>query len=294
MMADNVPPRRRGLLFGLRTAGLGGSGLIMGYVASKVLAHWPTPLNFQISFIIGSSIFLTSCLTLWGIRDHVNPEHSQRIGTSGQPFLPYLFEMVRRLWQEPNYRILLFFLVLLFVATNGAAFIVAAAREQLGVTTQVQGFFSLIYLGTTAGLGWVLGIVADRYGYRLVTCLTSGMLSVAFLLCLLSQNVVLWCLAYGAFALACGSTPMVLCNMSAELCPEVPPSRLMGVGNVLVVSFVMIASTVCGAVVDLSGVYQPIFIANLMLSMIALFGFAFLVREPRTGQRYIIKVLHRD
>lgn len=293
IMTDNIPPRRRGLLFGLRTAGFGGVGLAMGAVAAVVLATWSTPLNFRISFVIGSSCFLVSCLTLWWVRDHVNPEHSSASAEERLPFRRYLRETTRGLWNDPNYRIMVFFLVLLAVATNGAPFMVAAARDQLQATAQAQGVFSLVYLGTTAGLGWVLGLLADRHGYRLVACVCCFLVALAFLLCLTTSSLVTWYLAYGAYSISSIAVGMVLCNLSAELCPDTAPNRLVAVGNVLVVGFVLAANTLSGAVVDWTGMYMPAFIADLVLSLVALCGFLFIVREPRSGQRYMIKSLPR-
>jgi len=281
IMTDNIPPRRRGWLFGLRNAGMGIAGLATGLVALRVLRQWPEPLNFRIGFIIGPSIYLISCACLWRVRDHVNPLHSRSLRAEEGPFFGYIAGALRQVWSDANYRSFIFFYALLMVATTGAPFMVDAAREQLGATAMGQGAFGLVYLGAAAAFGWIIGAAADRHGYRLVGCICSLLLTVTFLLCLAAPYMICWYVAYGCYTLAAVSMGMLLCNMSAEIHPHLPPSRLIGVGNLLVVGLVAVASPLSGAVAGWAGSYRPVFIVNLVLSILALLGFLLIVREPR-------------
>lgn len=293
IMTDTVPARRRGKLFGLRSVGVGSAGLAMGAVATAVLAHWPTPQNFRVAFLIGTSFFLVSLATLWIVRDHVNPEHGTRHAADRASLGRHLIETFRPLRGEPNYRIFIFFMTLLCVATGGAPFLVDAARVTLHVSAQAQGIFSLVYLGAMAALGWLFGALADRYGYRLVGCVAAILMAGVFLTCLTTRSLVCWYAAYGAYAITGFASYMLLCNMSAELCPTAPPNRMMALGGILPVPFVLTANTLGGRVADLTGSYQPVFIAFLVLSLVALAGFAFLVREPRSGRLYMLKPIPR-
>ena len=292
IMTDNVPPHRRGRLFGLRSMGMGLAGLLMGYPASLVLKHWETPLNFRISLSIGTTIFLLSCVSMLWLRDHVNPGHSGE-EADRPPLSDYLRRTVHSLWQDPNYRIFIFFLALLAVAATAAPFMVAAARTQLNATAHEQGLFSLVFLGSVASMGWIIGLLADRFGYRLIGGIFGTLLAAAFFICLTTDRMMYWYFAYGAFALASYAMTMLLCNMSAELCPGAPPNRLMAVGNLLLMPFIIAAGTTNGAIVDLTHSYQPLFLANLIVSLIAVMGFIFIVREPRGGFLYIIKATPR-
>ena len=69
---------------------------------------------------------------------------------------------------------------------------VAAARDQLDATAQAQGVFGLVYLVTVGTLSWVMGLLADRFGYRLVGCLAGCLMAGAFLLCLLTREMRFW------------------------------------------------------------------------------------------------------
>ena len=170
---------------------------------------------------------------------------------------------------------------------------VAAARTQLNATAHEQGLFSLVFLGSVASMGWIIGLLADRFGYRLIGGIFGTLLAAAFFICLTTDRMMYWYFAYGAFALASYAMTMLLCNMSAELCPGAPPNRLMAVGNLLLMPFIIAAGTTNGAIVDLTHSYQPLFLANLIVSLIAVMGFIFIVREPRGGFLYIIKATPR-
>ncbi|MSU69404.1 MAG: MFS transporter [Opitutaceae bacterium] len=291
IMTDNTPKLRRGLLIGWRAAGFGGAGLSMGYFAGRVMSHWGTPQNFRVSFLVGTILYFLSCFMLLRVRDHINPAHNRQMGDDQPPWREYVLRTVHELWSNPNYRIFFFFYTLLMVCITTAPFMVAAAKGGLGATAQQQGFFGLVYLGTIASLGWAIGLLADRFGYRLIGCICSILLAGAFLICLFSRSIYLWYLAFAAYATCSFSAPALLSYMSAELCPHVPLGRLLAVGNVLIVAFVLLASLIAGAVVDSTGSYAPVFLANFVISVVAIFGFIFIVREPRSGQLYIIKTI---
>lgn len=295
IMTDNIPPQKRGLVFGLRMLALGLPVLLMGYVATWVLSHWEPPRNFQAAFVIGTAIYsLGSSIVLWRLRDHVNPEHERPADPSAVPFRHYLRNTLRALWQDPNYRIFIFFMVLLYMAVNGAPFMVDAARTQLHASSQAQGGFSITFLIANMCLGWGIGLLADRVGYRLIGVVIGGLMAGAFLICLLTNQIEWWYVAYGAYSISISSSLMLLCNMSAELCSQEPPNRLIAVGNILVACFVLPATTLSGWVVDQVGSYQPIFIANLILSLVVVFGFGFIVREPRSGRLYSLTIIPRS
>ena len=119
------------------------------------------------------------------------------------------------------------------------------------------------------------------------------MLMVVCILFLTTHNLMLWYLGYGVVALCLWTRTYLLCNMGAELCPDIPPNRLLAVGNCLTLPFVVGINTLGGAVLDWTGTYRPLFVAVLAIALVALLGFAFLVREPRSGRLYMIKIVPR-
>jgi MFS family permease len=200
---------------------------------------------------------------------------------------------VRVIWNEPNYRIFIFFLALLAVALTGMSFIIPAAAHVVGASAAQQGRFSVVFIAAGAVCGWLPGLVADRFGYRLTAVLAAVMVAFAFLICLVTRTIAWWYAAYALLATVCYAQTMILCNMGAEICPSIPPNRLMAFSNSLMLVLVVGASALCGSAVDFSGSYTPIFVANLVLAAIASLGFAVIAREPRSGRLYAIKPIER-
>ncbi len=293
MMVDNIPPRKRGRLYALRTLAIGAPAALSGAAASRVLAHWPAPRNYHVAFVIGLLIYLGGAAILWRLRDHVNPRHARESEAPGKPpFFRYLAAQLHLRWKDPNYRIFLFFMVLLYMAYNALPFMVDAARTRLGASSQQLGGFSVVWLAANLGVGWALGLLADRAGYRLVGAIIGGLLAAAFLLCLATRQLYFWYAAYGAYAVASTALPLLLCNMGAELCPHEAPNRLMAIGNMVMAGFVLASSTFNGWIADRAGSYGPVFIANLVLSAVVVLGFSFIVREPRSGRLYALVAPH--
>jgi MFS family permease len=281
IMTDNIPPRRRGLLYGLRMVAVGGTGVAVGFAATRVLRWWPQPANFRLCFLIGTGIFLVSCVMLKFLRDHVNPLHAADAEHQRQPFLRYLASTLHAMGRRPGYRLAITLLILMALAAGGAPFIVDAAKDTLSATPEQQGVFSIVHLGATAALSWVLGAVADRRGYRRVSLLCAALLAAAFALCLAVPHITAWYVAWGLYAVVGMSMGMLLCNLSAELCPDIAPNRLVAVGNVLILVFILPSNALGGAVAGWCGSYTPVFAAYLVMSLAAAFGFAFLFRRPR-------------
>jgi len=289
IMTDNVPVRKRGRLYGFRTAGLGAGGIIMGGVASWVLKQWDNPLNYQVSFLIGNSLYLISCFSLLLVRDHRNPEHQ-----SPKPSLPgYIKRNISRLWSNPNYRVFLFFHVINASAAAIATFIVPYAKENLGVSDSQISYLAVIYLGVNAVLGMFIGKLADRYGYRLVGVVQSFCLLTFFVIAINARDFTWVYIAYGFYSIASMSLFLVFTNMSVELCPDISATDLSALGSTLVLPFIATVSPLCGGIIDFSKSYFPVFVIGTTLSVVALIGMALLVREPRTGRLYVIKQFPR-
>jgi MFS family permease len=285
VLTDNIPKRKRGWIFGLRTLGLGVGGVLTGFAASWVLHHWASPVNYRISFLICDSLWFVSCFALFLVRDFVPPRARPR----ERGFLHSLWGKVRVLVANPNYRIFLFSHLLNAVGTALATFIVPYAKEHLGVPDSRLAFLGIIFLATGATLGLVIGRIADRFGYRVVGFIQSILLLAFFMIALSARSYVAVCVAYGLYSLVNQALSFVLVNMSVELCPSIGPTDLAALGATLVLPFLAIVSPLAGMVIDLTGSYQSVFFIGATVAVIAMLGFGLLVREPRSGRLYEIR-----
>jgi MFS family permease len=285
VLTDNIPRSRRGWVFGLRTLGNGVGGIVTGLAASWVLHHWGSPLNFRVSFMICDVAWTLSSMCLFLVRDR--PARSARARAPG--FLSSLVGKARTLLANPNYRVFLFFHMLNSVGLTIASFIVPYARERLGAADSQMTWLGVIYLASGAALGPLMGRLADRAGYRSVGAAQSALLLAFFLIAVASRSFVVVCIGYVLFAIGNVTSQFMLVNMSVELCPSINGADLTALGGTLLLPFVGISSPLAGAIIDRTGSYPAVFYIGATIAVITLFGFAFLVREPRTGNLYEFK-----
>jgi MFS family permease len=285
VLTDNIPRRRRGWVFGLRTLFMGLGGLATAAGAAWVLHHWASPLNFRVSFLICDALWTASSVTLFLLRDR--PARSAR--PRAAPFLSSLAGKIGVLIANPNYRVFLFFHMLNAVALTVASFMVPFAKERLGIPDSRMAWLSVIYLAANAGFGFLMGKLADKAGYRSVGAAQSLLLLAVFLIAAFTRSFAMICVAYGMFSVVNISSAFMLVNMSVELCPTLGVTDLTALGGTLLLPFVAVASPLAGLVIDLTGSYPSVFFIGATIAAIALFGFAFLVREPRTGRLWVLK-----
>jgi MFS family permease len=286
VLTDNIPRRKRGWVFGMRTLGLGIGGILTGAAASLVMHHWGSPANYRVSFVIGDSVWLLSCFALLLIRDAAAPPARRRRAAG---FLRSLRAKVRVLVANPNYRIFLFSHLLNAMGTALATFIVPFAREQLRVPDSRLAFLSIIFLVAGAAMGLAIGRVADRFGFRLVGFIQSALLLAFFLIAVSARSFVAVCVAYALYTAVNQTLSFVLVNMSVELCPSLSPADLTALGTTLTLPLVAAVSPLSGTVIDLTGSYQAVFFIGATVAVIAMLGFGLLVREPRSGRLYQVR-----
>lgn len=285
VLTDNIPRNRRGWVFGLRTLGNGVGGILTGLAASWVLHRWGSPLNFRVSFMICDVLWTLSSTCLFLVRDR--PARSARARAPG--FLASLVGKVRFLLANPNYRVFLFFHMLNSVGLTIASFIIPYARERLGAPDSQMTWLSVIFLASGAALGPLMGRLADRAGYRSVGAVQSVLLLAFFLIAVSSRSFLTVCIGYVLYSIGNITSQFMLVNMSVELCPSINGADLTALGGTLLLPFVGISSPLAGAIIDHTGSYPAVFYIGATIAAIALFGFAFLVREPRTGKLYEFK-----
>jgi MFS family permease len=284
VVTDNVPQRQRGMLHGLRSAGLGFGAVASAALAWHVLGTLPSPSNYRVALLIGDGVFLTSCLALLFIRDA-----GRRPSGPREPgFVRALTAKVRTLGAEPNYRVFLFFHLLNAMSSSLGAFIVPFAKERLGVGDARIALLTVVLLGVNAVFASGIGRLADRLGYRMVGAAQSLLLVTAFLIMAGARSFAAVCVAASLQVMVSFSLLFVLVNMSVELFPAMGAADLAGLGNTILVPFLALVSPLAGLVVDLSQSYLAVFLLGAAIALIAGGGFLALVREPRTGRLYAV------
>lgn len=301
IMTDNCPLRRRGRLLGLRTTGLGVGGLLTVLPAKWVYLHWPAPVNYHIAMLVAGAFFLISTTSVLFIRDQIDPVRLEEYRRpNSTPILREVLGVLGRLWKTPNYRVFIFFIIILAASFSLAPFLVTYAGDILTLPTEQNRIFNVVYLLTCPLAGLSIGTLADRWGYRLAAILLAIFGSATFTLALTAHEINTLLFAYGLYCCAIVTMPTILCNMSVELLPEEKPAHLIAAGNLFTLIAVVLVPAVCGWLIDIfrhlgqvGNGYLTVFIIAIVLAVIAGLGMLFLVQEPRSGRIYIIKILNR-
>jgi MFS family permease len=284
VVTDNVPQRQRGMLHGVRSAGLGIGAVLSFAAAARLLGSLPSPSNYRMALLIGDGIYLAGCLSLFFIRD----AGWRPTGPRQPGFVRALKAKARTLGAEPNYRVFLFFHLLNAMANSLGAFIVPFAKERLGVDDARIALLTVVLLGVNAIFASGIGRLADRFGYRMVGAAQSLLLAASFLTMSAARSYAAVCVAYSMQVMVSFSLLFVLVNMSVELFPAMGATDLAGLGNTILLPFLALVSPLAGLIVDLSQSYLTVFLLGAAIALIAGGGFLALVREPRTGRLYAV------
>jgi MFS family permease len=284
VVTDNVPQRQRGMLHGLRSAGLGIGAVLSYTVAARLLGTLPSPSNYRWALLVGDGIYLVASLSLFFIRDAGWRPVRQR-----EPaFARALAGKARTLGAEPNYRVFIFFHLLNAMSGSLGAFFVPFAKERLGVDDASIALLSVVLLAVNAIFASGIGRLADRFGYRMVGATHSLLLVASFLTMSVARSYAAVCVAASLQVMVSFSLLFVLVNMSVELFPAMGAGDLAGLGNTIMLPFLALVAPLAGLVVDLSQSYLAVFILGAAIALIAGGGFLALVREPRTGKLYTV------
>ncbi len=85
---------------------------------------------------------------------------------------------------------------------------------------------------------------------------------------------------------------VILPNIGAEMLPGIKPSMVIAVGSCLIMPLALLLAPMAGRLVDLHGQagYLAVFLMGSTLAGCAAIGFALIVREPRSGQEFQIRI----
>jgi MFS family permease len=302
LLIDNCPLERRGFMFGLQAAGLGLGGLINIYPAQWLYQTWSSPDNYHYALIVSGFFLTISTAAIAFIRDHVDPV--RLINDSEAEKLSIILEvyqLLKRMWKMINYRIFLFFLIILTGGISLTPFMVTYTSDILSTPAGLDRWFNYAFLLSLPVSGFALGFVADRWGYRLVFILLSSMLIFAFLMAIFTGKFWIVLVAYGVVSIVSAKFTSVICNISVELLPRENPAQLVAAANIFSIPVSVILPALAGRILDINQItghmkdgYTAVFMIGILLAIIAGLGALFLVQEPRTGKTYILTTLHRS
>jgi len=255
LVADEVPPERRGAAYGLRQAldtvgGFAGPLLAVLFVAALAL---PVRTVFWIACI---PALITVSILLFGLRE---PANVPRAPSRGNPFAGFRFrDYPAHFWRLVG-------LVLLFTLMRfSEAFLVLRASDaglSIGYAPMTLVVMSLTYMLTA----YPAGHVADRVSRPHLLALGCAVMVVADLLMAFGTNLAMVFAGIAVWGVHMGLTEGLISALTADAAPENLRGTAFGVVNLARGLMLIAASALAGALWSWQGP-QATFLAGALLA----------------------------
>lgn len=276
MIAKVIPTQRRGLWSGLGH-GLGALTAVAGaYVVGYVLDGYAYPQNFVILFMVGFAIMMVSWGGLALTREPPSTTIKARV-----TMISYLKQLPSLLHRDHNYARFLLSRTVAVLGTMATGFYMVYGIERFQVAGATVGFLTAVLVASQALLGLVWGVVADRWGHKLV--LTGGALLLmlaaltAWFITTQGGLTIVFFLLGAAIAAELTSA----LNIILEFCaPEDRPTYI-GLTNTLLAPTLALAPIFGGWLATLTGGYHNLFLVAATCAGLGALLLILWVREPR-------------
>lgn len=265
----------RGWVFGLVQLLGGVLGFLAALGAERLLAAFPFPLGNQIAFWAALGLSLLSIVFVANLVDHEFP-----VAEARPPFRHTLAGVPRMLREHRHYRRYLIARAAMAAATGGVGFVVVA-----GLAGPLQApdaaLLAASFVLAQAVIGFGLGVLGNRTGYRAVVIVGAVLLVCGMLIAAVADSLLLFALAC---ALLGGSNSLTfVCDpsMSIEFAPPGRTSVYLGTTLTVLAPFFIAGPLLAGTLVPVVGP-TTIFVSCALLAAIGgVLALAF--RDPRAG-----------
>jgi len=284
MISKVIPPRRRGLMFGLSSAlgsvlGLGGA-----WLSRYLLATYSYPRSFAYSFGLCFCFQVVSyiCVAL----NREPRRQPERTPLAAREYWRRLPLVLRR---NPNFCRYLGARALVIMGTMSTAFFMVYARQRFGVQDAFAAELTMAALVSQALLTPLLGSLGDRRGNKWLMQLASVLRILAMVTVLLAPAQA-W--LYGVFVLVYGATSALSIagfGLSMEFStPDDVPTFAALDGTVSAIP-TMVAPLLAGWLVDMGGGattgdapgFALMFVVAAVFALAGWAAMRWWVREPR-------------
>lgn len=274
MYAKAIPTEIRGRLGGVGNSGGTLIAVLGAYATTIILQHLPGMIGFSHIFIIGFVILLVSVLPL-GWTD----EPPSEVSRTRKANLDYLRELPRLLRENRQFARYVAFQAAIQLPISAVPFITAYAVLKLHVTTSTIGLFTGILMGATAIGSFLLGLLADRRGYRRVFAITSVFAILGYGILAFLPSLSLVYLSYFLAGLLL-STQFMASNMAMEFCTPGKAITYTAIVFTASAPIKVVGPLVLGFLAARVGMV-PLFLLVVLASAVALYLITFRVADPR-------------
>jgi MFS family permease len=278
LIARCFPVQRRGRFMGISLFLGAGAGALAALLSQRLLAVHPFPYDFLYLFL-GAAVCITVswfflALTREPVQAAVAPRRSNR------QFFADLPAIVRK---DANYRRFLLARLAMVVGWMASGFVTVAAIQRLGVSDSRVGFYTAeLLIGQTAA-NLLLGLLADRFGNKLVLQVGALTACLAFTLAWAAPSPAWYDPVYALMGVANGAGIVSGLLIVLEFAPPDRRTTYLGLTNT-VLGVASMTSPLLGVI--LAGLsYRLLFAISAVANVVAFVILQRWVREPRKIQR---------
>lgn len=275
MIGKIIPVERRGTFFGTQSAAANFGGSLSAIAAGILLARFNSPTNFTLCFLLAGISMLISWIFL---AQTLEPERPIIGITANQrPFRSNFNAILRR---DVNFRWFLVARMLAQLATMASGFYTIYAVRQHGMSGEVAGLMTGVFMATQVIANPLMGWVGDRWGHRTVMGIGSYAAAASALLAWLAPGISWFYLVFILAGVANVASWTIGLAMTLEFGSETERPAYIGLANTLVAPSTILSPLVGGWLADAVG-YQATFLVSVVGGLATALVLQILVRDPR-------------
>lgn len=275
IIAKVIPTTVRGrfFAFGNIVSGLSGVGaaLLVGYF----LSAYPFPLSYALCFFAAFVAMSVSYAFLALTREQPVPSAKPVVG-----FRTYLRRLPAILGRDRNFAAYMGARAFGVISNMGQAFFTVYALSRLGASDEQVAAFTFFILGAQTASTAVWGMLADRYGNKLVFMLGLGATILGNGTALLASDPQHMYLAFAMMGTYLGAMNVAPFTIVLEFAPPEDRPTYVGLSGTFLSPLTFSAPLVGGLLADAVG-YGTVFVVACLAAASSLAVLKFLVNDPR-------------
>ncbi len=275
MITKLIDQKRRGLLFGLGF-GIGGIFGALGALGSRTILDVLTyPQSFALCFLCA---FIAHCGSLFLLAS--NKEPSKAPTKAVPPIKEYFKNLPVILKTDRNFFKYLFSQIFVVFGLMGINFYILYAKKTFEIDTAFVANMTIAsLLGQTLG-NPLLGVIADKWGNKLMGTVTIVISAVVIVILLTAQSHLWLYLVFSLMQLGMNGTNISRMAITMEFSSPDKVPTYTGLSGTFFGPALLLAPIAAGWIIDSTG-YTSLFYVILLFQLAGFIVLTFFVKEPR-------------
>jgi MFS family permease len=274
MIAKVIPVRLRGLWSGLGHSLGALLGIVGAIVAEQILERWAFPSNYALCFVLA---FVSVSISWAGLACTREPASAMPKPRADQG--RYLRQLPALLRRDRNYMRFLVGRSIANVGAMAAGFLMVYGKEQVPGTVEQVGTLTAILVGGQAVMNLAWGLVADRWGHKMVLCGAAFSMAAAVIAAAVARSTSGLALGFALLGASLSADTVSRMNIILEFCTAEDRPTYIGLTNTLLAP-AMLAPAIGGWLATWAG-YRALFAVAAAISVLGGTLLVLWVREPR-------------